>query len=201
MFDEILISTSSTHESCDHQIKDVDLKEILCKLNNGCFVDRVLPAKDLKREIRRIFEENKSPNLLEPNCHDITGELEKRSSNLERVYGFLAISKTKIRLSSPYLVVNERSIKFIDRLLENKKEFEANQGRKQHCVMEVVQEYNYVITKLEHHSVVLDNQGNYIECIYERYPLASGENEVGYVFFPHESGKWGYNLKVHSPII
>lgn len=201
MFYDISVLTSPIREGCANKIKDVDLKEVLCKLNNGYFVDRILPEKELDREIKRIFREDKSSNLLEPNCHNITQELEKCSLNLKIVYGFLAIGKTKIRLSSPYLVANKKSNEHIDRLLENKKEFEASQARKQHCAMEVVQKYNYVMTKLEHHSVVLDSQGNYIECIYERYPLASGENEVGYVFFPHESGKWGCNLKVHSPII
>jgi hypothetical protein len=140
-------------ESCENQIKDVDLSEILYRLNNGCFVDRVLPDEGLEKEMRRIFEENKTPNLLELNCHNITEELEKCRSNLEIVYGFLAISKTNVRMSSPYLVANEKSNEHIDRLLENKKEFEANQTRKQHCVMEVAQQYNCVITKLEHHSV------------------------------------------------
>jgi hypothetical protein len=51
------------------------------------------------------------------------------------------------------------------------------------------------------HSVVLDDQGDYVECIYERYPLASGEKEIGYVFFPHKSGKWGCNLKARSHIV
>ncbi|PSR16624.1 hypothetical protein C8255_16860 [filamentous cyanobacterium CCP3] len=194
MFTELSPTSSSQNED----FQDIDFDSILHQMNTGCFVDRIFPCEKLKTTIIEITTK------IGTNCHNVAWELHNKST-LKISHGYLIVGSVPINFlyhpSWPYLVENKDSIELIDKLIDMKNIPEAIRQRKGASVMEIDQTHNQVIIKLLHHSVVVDTQGNYIECIYDRYPLACDEkNEIGYVFLPHESGRLGCSFEARSPM-
>lgn len=183
----------------NEDFKDIDLDNILHQVSNGCFVNRILPYGNLAESITEIT------NNIGTNCHDVTRELKKEQPALEISYGYLVIGKVPIDFQShpswPYLVQSKDLIWIIDNLINIGNILEASRKRKDASVMEVDKAHNHIAMKLLHHSVVVDSQGNYIECIYDRYPLTGDENnEIGYIFLPHKSAQLGYSFEAYLSI-
>jgi hypothetical protein len=194
MFTDISFVFSELASNPKQLIESIDSDEILNLLNEGRFVDRIFPHGDLASEIESVISEVGS------NCHDVTSEVKKYKPELEIAYGYLAVSNTPLHLSSPYLVVDSFSNWLIEGELKRGNEVLASRKLKETSEMWIDEQHHRVVTKLRHHSVLLDAQGNYIECIHDRYPVANEDGEVGYVFFPHKSGQRELVFEAYSPL-
>ena len=184
MFEEILIKPdlSKIH------FQDSDKNEIIDKVNSASFVKRFLPGKELES----IIKENTPKKIGAQNCHSITSTLIKEKSNLEIVYGYLMIGKVPIDfdLNSPYLIVDICANSTIEGCEGVGQKAMANNLRENSWVMKIDKETDRLMLKLIHHSVVRDEDGTHLECLKDKYPLASGGTyKYGYVFLPHLSAK------------
>ncbi len=171
----------------DSETQKVDLVDIIDKVNTASFAERVLPYGMLQEIIEKITPEK----IDKQNCHSITRDLIKYRPDLKVVYGYLIIGKTPRDLNSLYLIVDEFANWIIEGNEKKGLKALADTHREGAWVMKIDPENNRIMLKLFHHSVVLDENGNYIECLPEKYPLnKENKYEYGYVFFPHASAKF-----------
>jgi hypothetical protein len=140
---------------------EVDCNTVLSMLNTGSFLVRDLPVGDLVE----FLSENVWSQPDGTICHTAARILADRLG-WKKVSGYLCKNRIKIDYLTKKLPDCETSPNFI------------RTPSKQ------------VITCLNHHSVVVDSQGKYIECTPEGwYPIDE------FLFLPHLSGQNGYSLR------
>ncbi|MEA5448287.1 hypothetical protein VB780_06895 [Leptolyngbya sp. CCNP1308] len=189
---------SLEYDSSKIQFQDFDLKGVLDEINTVAFIERIPPDGELEEvvNVNKILPKE----VWKQNCHGVTSELIKYRSDLQMVYGYLMIGKVPINLTPPYLVVDEFSNLMIKHNEEKGLKSEANRIRGNTWEMKIDEENNQVMLRLRHHSVVQDERGNLIECLYDKYPLNSEKKyEYGYVFLPHASAEFLANKSAISP--
>ncbi|BAQ65112.1 hypothetical protein [Geminocystis sp. NIES-3709] len=170
MFKNVIVKSPSPNAD---SIKPTvsDCQQILGQLNTGNFYRRVSPQKNIQNIISQSQQQflNQNRHLTPYNCHSISKIVQKNYSNLgyRQVSGYLIKSNIEINFKEN----NSTSI-------SNPPYFVYHPDTRN------------VGTWLHHHSVVCDNQSNYIECLPEDwYPI----NE--FLFIPHQSGIKGYFLE------
>ncbi|MGB3207614.1 MAG: hypothetical protein WBB28_21735 [Crinalium sp.] len=143
-----------------------DRAEILNMLNSGKFYDRISPPDEFQELIEGLNWRcrDETGSLI---CHTVARYTEEELSHLgwRRVPG--------------YLILNQ-----ID-LESAKRDVNVVPGRNGLAFVPVTQAPTY----LEHHSVIADGEGRFIECLPDGwYPLKK------YAFIPHDSAIKGYRL-------
>lgn len=181
----------------------IDCQEILNLLNDKYFFDRALPDENLRKDIKKITDEMGKPND-EADCHCVTEKLTKKyRPDLKVVHGYLlaiaTIQDELIKIADedgfdPYIVLNEKALKEINKRRSLKYFQAADQLRKGAYSIKIEPEFNRAITILFHHALVENSQGNFVECIYARYPLCFKDNRFCYAFLPHKSASLKVSL-------
>lgn len=88
------------------------------------------------------------------------------------------------------MIVDELAKSTIEEIEKEGLKSIADKYRESAWVMKVDKKNNRIMLKLLHYSVVLDQNNNCIECLFDKYPLTSGrKHKYGYAFFPHTSAK------------
>lgn len=196
MFTKISINSNSS----EVESQKIDLNDILDKVNTVSFVERILPS--ISKELENDIEKSLPKKIENQNCHSITTILLEKYLNLEIVYGYLIIGKipVNLNLNSPRFIVDSFANLIIEGLEKEGLDFKANTYRENAWVMKIDEENDRLMLKLLHHSVVRDENGNYIECIEDKYPLNSRDKyDYGYVFLPHTSAELLANESENSP--
>jgi hypothetical protein len=138
----------------------VDCDTVLSMLNTDSFHARDLPVEDLVEFLSKNVWSQPDGTI----CHTAARILANKLG-WKKVSGYLCKNRIEIDYLTKRLPDCETSPNFI------------RTSSKQ------------VITCLNHHSVVVDSQGNYIECTPEGwYPIDE------FLFIPHSSGHNGWSL-------
>jgi hypothetical protein len=180
MFDNVTVSEKlqNTHSN---QPSPEECHEILIKLNNDNAVERVEAIGVILTKLDEAYQYSREINDGKLNCHTVTRYLSSKFScnSFKQSYGYLCALADDGHYYQLSLNIDLNS-------LDNGKEIYIQQNQ----IKEIL-EINPPIVTLEHHSVILDNSGNYFECLIENYPLKK------YIFISHDSGQYGCNLKAH----
>jgi hypothetical protein len=161
MFKSVII----LHESQDalpNPPNQNDLSEVLNMLNLGVFKARIAPDSTIKNVLESFWFQDS--DLRVPVCHTISRKMANYFSNIRKVSGYLLKNNMEITK------LNNIQTKFPPDFVH-----ESRNGNFGIC--------------LRHHSVIMDSQGNYIECL---PPDFEPIDQV--MFLPHDSGSLGYNL-------
>ncbi len=162
MFSQVSVATPPSPNAHPQPPSPNDCSQVLTLLNQCQFFMRELPTGNFSNTIEKVHTQQ--VGIL--NCHSVTRNAVQHLS----LFGWQRISGYLIRNS---IDVNFRSLE----QFRMPPYFTINSSSEN------------LITWLHHHSVLVDSQGNYIECLPPRfYPIDE------FVFVPHISGDKGYFL-------
>jgi hypothetical protein len=169
MFNNVCTYRPSQDASSDTP-NNQDLKQILDMLNSGKFYMRIYPELYMKPVIEKLqFETGRFPI-----CHTVARRVVDHFPDMKKESGYLIRTSMDIDSWEKY-VCKLKEHEYIRQCMYP--EFAFNSTTKQFDII------------LQHHSVVIDNQGNYIECL----PVEL-DHIHKYLFIPHQSGALGYDL-------
>jgi hypothetical protein len=169
MFNDVNIYYRSQDASSDPP-NNQDLNQILSTLNSGKFCSRIHPDSDMKLAIKNLcFETERFPI-----CHTITRQIVDHFPVMKKESGYLIRTSMNVDSLKKYMYALNNH-KYVSQF--SCPEFAFNLGTNQFDII------------LQHHSVVIDIQGDYIECL----PVEPAHFNK-YLFVPHQSGALGYDL-------
>jgi hypothetical protein len=169
MFNDVRIYRRS-QDTSSFPPNNKDFDEVLSMLNSVRFCTLIHPKSCMKSVIEKLWFETERY----PICHTVA----------RRVIDYFPVMKKE----SGYLIRNSMNI-------DSLKEYMCASKKCKHTSQFLYPEFafdsvtNQFDIILQHHSVVIDNQGNYIECL----PVEL-DHIHKYLFIPHQSGALGYDL-------
>jgi hypothetical protein len=178
MFSQVKVRHQHTNAS-DIPPSQKDCDDILEKLNSNNFTDRIQPTQSIVALIDEAYEYSQQSHDGFLNCHTITRFLTERlpCNSFNRSFGYLV----QLDESGQDFFHEIDAISLIENGIT---QVDASN------ITDVFQKIGSAVS-LSHHSVILDNNGNNIECLFQYY------SPQEYKFISHDSGELGYNLFAH----
>ncbi len=164
MFTQVSVAKSPSPGAHPIPPSQIDCSQVLTLINQCHFFMRELPTGGLSNTIQKVWDQQaQQVGIL--NCHSVADAAQQH------------LSLFKWQRVSGYLIRNSVDMDFLQI------------KRHRSPPHFTISSSGNFITWLHHHSVLVDGQGKYIECLPSSfYPIDE------FVFVPHPSGSKGYFL-------